>query len=408
MIEYALLFGLGFLTAILAGLLLAPAIHRRIVSFTEDRILATMPVSPQELRAQKDMVRAEMAVQVARATHDLKQERGKAASLSVQGDRLVEQVGRLTGENFDLRTSADALTVEAGELRASLREEEGRVVKLREQLAEAVMREREKEGRITQLLHRAQQLTLDIDNLKIDIATRDTEAESLRARINALRDERETLRGDLRLATQRAKDAELRLAREENKATRLEDRLNAEISGSIDKDTVIERRISEINRLKERLKSANAEARGTKATTTKLPAPARVKALPVESRRAALESTANAGLIEAETRPALPAPEAPSLQPTRLIDEKRASELSDEARSQANAVSERLLTLKDQEHDEALRKEIADIAAKMVAVTAQKEGVATPLREMLSGKPQNSVPGRTSLANRAGKLMHLD
>jgi chromosome segregation ATPase len=407
-IEYALLFGLGFLTAILAGLLLAPAIHRRIVSFTEDRILATMPVSPQELRAQKDMVRAEMAVQVARATHDLKQERGKAASLSVQGDRLVEQVGRLTGENFDLRTSADALTVEAGELRASLREEEGRVVKLREQLAEAVMREREKEGRITQLLHRAQQLTLDIDNLKIDIATRDTEAESLRARINALRDERETLRGDLRLATQRAKDAELRLAREENKATRLEDRLNAEISGSIDKDTVIERRISEINRLKERLKSANAEARGTKATTTKLPAPARVKALPVESRRAALENTANAGLIEAETRPALPAPEAPSLQPTRLIDEKRASELSDEARSQANAVSERLLTLKDQEHDEALRKEIADIAAKMVAVTAQKEGVATPLREMLSGKPQNSVPGRTSLANRAGKLMHLD
>ena len=43
MIEYALLFGLGFLTAILAGLLLAPAIHRRIVKFTEDRILATMP-----------------------------------------------------------------------------------------------------------------------------------------------------------------------------------------------------------------------------------------------------------------------------------------------------------------------------------------------------------------------------
>ena len=66
-IEYALLFGLGFLSAILAGLLLAPAIHRRIVKFTEDRILATMPVSPQELRAQKDMVRAEMAVQVARA-----------------------------------------------------------------------------------------------------------------------------------------------------------------------------------------------------------------------------------------------------------------------------------------------------------------------------------------------------
>jgi myosin heavy subunit len=402
-IEYALLFGLGFLTAILAGMLLAPAIHRRIVKFTEDRILATVPVSPQELRAQKDMVRAEMATQVARATHDLKQERGKAATLSVQSDRLAEQVSRLTGENFDLRTAADELTVEAGELRASLREEEAQVIRLREQLAEAVVRERQKEGRITQLLHRVQQLTLDIDNLKIDIATRDTEAESLRARINGLRDERETLRGDLKLVTQRAKDAELRLAREENN----------EISGSIDKDTIIERRISEINRLKERLKAANAEAReaarGTKAAPTKLPAPARVKALPTETRRAILENKPDGGVVEAETPPALPVLAAlSSQQPTRLIDEKRASELSDEARSQANAVAERLLTLKGEEHDEALRKEIADIAAKMVAVTAQKEGMSTPLREMLSGKPQNSVPGRTSLANRAAKLMHLE
>ena len=410
MIEYALLFGLGFLTAMLAGLLLAPAIHRRIVKFTEDRIIATMPVSPQELRAQKDMVRAEMAAQVARTAHDLKQERGKAATLSIQNDRLVEQVGRLTGENFDLRTSADALAVEAGELRATLREEEMRVVKLREQLSEAAIREREKEGRIIQLLHRVQQLTVDVDNLKIDIAARETEAESLRARINALRDERETLRSDVKLATQRAKDAELRLAREENKASRLEDRLNAEISGSIDKDTIIERRISEINRLKERLKVANAEARetarGTKATA-RLPAP-RAKNAVAETRRIPIAARPDGELIEAETRPLLPAPVAASSHPTRLIDEKRAAELSEEARSQANAVSERLLNLKDQEHDEALRNEIADIAAKMVAVVAQKEGMSSPLREMISGKPQNSVPGRTSLANRAAKLMHLE
>lgn len=408
MIEYALLFGLGFLTAILAGLLLAPAIHRRIVKFTEDRILATMPVSPQELRAQKDMVRAEMAAQVARTAHDLKQERGKAATLSIQNDKLVEQAGRLSGENFDLRSTADALTVEAGELRASLREEELKVVKLREQLSEAVVREREKEGRITQLLHRAQQLTVDIDNLKIDIATRDTEAESFRARINALRDERETLRNDVKLATQRAKDAELRLAREENKAVRLEDRLNVEISGSIDKDTIIERRISEITRLKERLKAANAEARGGK-TTTRLPPAARVKSLPADERRALIGTKApRIDLIDAEARPALPEPAAAATQPTRLIDEKRAAELSDEARSQASAVSERLLNLKDEEHDEALRNEIADIAAKMVAVVAQKEGMSSSLREMLAGKPQNNVPGRTSLANRAASLMHQE
>ena len=413
MIEYALLFGLGFLTAILAGLLLAPVIHRRIVKFTENRILATMPVSPQELRAQKDMVRAEMAAQVARTGHDLKQERGKAATLSIQNDRLIEQTGRLTGENFDLKSTADELAVEAGELRASLREEELQVVRLREQLSEGVIREREKEGRIVQLLHRVQQLTVDVDNLKIDIATRDTEADSFRARINALRDERETLRNDVRLATQRAKDAELRLAREENRATRLEDRLNTEISGSIDKDTIIERRISEINRLKERLKATSSEARETARTgkstpTTRLPTAPRAKSLLPEARRALVDDRPNGEMIAAERRPLLPKPTAMATQPTRLIDEKRAAELSEDARSQANAVSERLMNLKDAEHDDALRSEIADIAAKMVAIVAQKEGMSTSLREMISGKPQNSVPGRTSLANRAASLMHLE
>ena len=47
MIEYALLFALGFLAATLTGLLVAPAIQKRIVKFTEARMRATMPLSPQ-------------------------------------------------------------------------------------------------------------------------------------------------------------------------------------------------------------------------------------------------------------------------------------------------------------------------------------------------------------------------
>src|SRR5687768_3231910 len=151
----------------LAGLLLAPAIHRRIVKFTENRIIATMPVSPGELRAQKDMIRAEMAVQVARTGHDLKHERGKAATLSIQNDQLIQQANALASENFDLRTTMEALDHEAGEIRASLRLEELQVVKLREQLSEAAIRDRGKEDRIAQLLGKIQQLNQDVDNLKI-------------------------------------------------------------------------------------------------------------------------------------------------------------------------------------------------------------------------------------------------
>jgi hypothetical protein len=49
-IQFALLFGLGFLTAIFLVFLVAPAIHRRIVWFTEKRLRATMPLSAREVR----------------------------------------------------------------------------------------------------------------------------------------------------------------------------------------------------------------------------------------------------------------------------------------------------------------------------------------------------------------------
>jgi myosin heavy subunit len=416
-IEYALLFVLGFVTAMLAGLLLAPAIHRRIVKFTENRILATMPVSPGELRAQKDMVRAEMAVTVARTGHDLKHERGKAATLSIQNDQLIQQASGLASQNFDLRTSMEALHNEAGEIRAALRQEEMQVASLREQLSEGAIRDRAKEERISQLLGKIQQLNQDVDNLKIDIATRDTEAESFRSRINALRDERETLRNDLRLTIQRAKDAELRLAREENKTARLEDRLNSEISGSIDKDTIIERRLSEVNRLKERLKAANAEvretARGAKPAISKLPPPERIKTLTNNGNVKRIEPSepkSDEPRKPVEAMPPAPMPEPAPLAvlPTRLIDEKRASELSEEARSQANAVSDMLLKLENEDRDDALRVEIADIAAKMMAIVAQKEGMSSPIRSMLSGRPQENASARLSLSNRASALMHQD
>lgn len=77
MIEYAILFGLGFLTATLLALLIAPAIHRRIVAYTENRIRATMPISPQEVRAQKDMARALYAAENAKVRQELDTEREK-------------------------------------------------------------------------------------------------------------------------------------------------------------------------------------------------------------------------------------------------------------------------------------------------------------------------------------------
>jgi hypothetical protein len=405
-IEYGLLFGLGVVTALLAVFLLAPAIHRRIVTFTEDRILATVPVSPQEIRAQKDMVRAEMAASVARTGHDLKLERQKAAQLSIANDQLSAEAGRVYGENADLRNQMQDMEVQASEMRASLRNEEIHHDQTKQQLAAQEQSERAKDSRIDELNHLIHRLGSDIDNLKIDLATRDTEAEGLKARINALRDEREGLRSELKQVTQRAKDAELRLAREENRAARLEERLNAEVSGSVDKDTIIERRISEINRLKDRLKNVSTETRETTRPVkgpTAAPKPAAVAARP----RAVPANTDELRGLALPDKPAKAAEVA--VLPSRIISDERVSELADSVRSQAAAAADTLLDLKeDTSRDDALRVEIADIAARMIAITGQKEGASSPIRSMISGKPAAGRDGRVSLSERASQLIHQE
>jgi DNA repair exonuclease SbcCD ATPase subunit len=405
-IEYGLLFGLGFVTALLAVLLLAPAVHRRIVKFTEDRIMATVPVSPAELRAQKDMVRAEMATTVARTGHDLKLERQRAAQFSIANDQLSLEAGRLAGENADLKNEMDEMTVQASELRASLRKEELRIEQLKETLANQERSERSKDTQIEALQGRVRQLGADIDNLKIDLVTRDTEAEGLKARISALRDERETLRNDVKRVTQRAKDAELHLAREENRANRLEERLNSEVAGSIDKDTVIERRLAEIQRLKERLKSVNADTRdsvrGGKSPESASPAVAnriRVAAANADERR---------GLALPDKRKPEAKPAEVAVMRTRFISDERVAELAEDVRGQAAAAADTLVNLSDERQDEALRNEIADIAAKMIAVTGQREGGSSPIRSMIAGKGLQGRDGRLSLSERAARLIRQD
>jgi hypothetical protein len=344
-----------------------------------------------------------MAASVARTGHDLKLERQKAAQFSIANDQLSAEAGRLYGENSDLRNHLQDMEVQASEMRSNLRNEELRHEQTRQTLAAQEQSERGKDSKISELDHLIQRLDTEIDNLKIDLVTRDTEAEGLKARINTLRDEREELRNDLKRVTQRAKDAELRLAREENRAARLEERLNAEVSGSVDKDTIIERRISEINRLRERLKNASAEAREVSRTP-------KVAGVPKPGLAARVRAAANADEMRGL---ALPAPDKPkpaeiTVLPSRIIGDERVAQLIEEARGQATDAADMLLEFDEPSRDDALRSEIADIAAKMIAITGQKEGAGSPIRAMISGKPAPGRDGRMSLSERASKLIHQE
>jgi septal ring factor EnvC (AmiA/AmiB activator) len=390
-IQFALLFGLGFLSAALLVMLIAPAIHGRIVRYTEKRIQATLPISPQEVRAQRDMARAVYAAENARTKQELVQERDQAVGLKLRYDRLAEEARRLQSDNHDLQMQINDMDVEAADLRSRLRQEDSYIQQLKAAVEAAEEADAAKGVQIDELQRRIARLTADGDNFRIDLSARDTEIENLKFRMAALRDEREAIRSDIKLQTTRAKDAENRLAQEEHRALRLEDKLSREISARTDKENALERRLQEIALLKDKLKTATAEARDASRSAGKS-----------GSKQAAAGST----IAKAVTTgvPLAPVETAgPSDIAAVIAASPALSELADSVHNRATALSERLLKARSAGNDPAIREELAAIAAAMVALTARAEGPASPIHALL--EPENGTNGgskgrRESLAAR--------
>lgn len=384
MIQFALLFGLGFLTAVLLVMIIAPAIHRRIVRYTENRIQATMPISPQEVRAQRDMARAVYAAENARTKQDLVKARDNAVSLQLRHDGLTADATRLQSENHELHMQIDDMNTEAADLRSRLRREDVYIQQLRAALHNVEDAGAGKDLEIETLHKRVMKLGADLDNLTIDLSTRDTEVENLKFRVSALRDERDALRHDVKLITTRAKEAESRLTQEEHRALRLEDKLTREVAERNDRDSALERRDVEITRLREKVKTANSE---TRAATRALKA---------------------AGIALPAPRKKADAPEkATDLTPiiAEMADGAEVgtdlTALTQDIRNRGTALGERLTKSRGKAGDDAIRAEMASIAASMVALTAATEGPSSPIHELLEAPAEPAENGRVSLADRA-------
>lgn len=409
MIEYALLYGLGFLSAALIVLLIAPAVHHRIVRYTETRLKATMPLSTQEIRAQKDMVRAVYAAENARTTHELARTREKVVALQMQNETQIRDGGKLLGEFQDQQAVIRDMEVEAGRLRAEILDHRNRAISLEEVIKRLEETAAAKDDELDKLLSRLKKIERDFDSQRIEGSTREMEIDTLKQRLLALRDEREDLRRENRKLDQRAREAEQRLGQEEHTRIRLDDRLARQLSENADKDALIERRTQELARLREKLKAtttaAEAATHALRAENLAVPAVAE-RVLEEQAGSSDAETSAEAAEaplpVTVETQGETPALVAEGR------DRPELDRMGDELRNRKTALVERLSRPSSGAQDDALREEIADIAARMIVLTSLSEGRGSPVDELLSTRTTRSEPGkRQTLAERARKLKPL-
>jgi hypothetical protein len=87
-----MLLGIGFLTACVTMVVLAPLIHQRAVRLTTQRNLATQPMSVVEMRAHNDQQRAEFAMATRRLEMSIEELRAKLAGQQGEIGRSIVEV----------------------------------------------------------------------------------------------------------------------------------------------------------------------------------------------------------------------------------------------------------------------------------------------------------------------------
>lgn len=179
----AMLVTLGTLIAALAVLLLMPAYRRRIERFTIERIKRSLPLSENEIRADKDRLRAEFAIELHKLERKLEDAATTAARQSVEVNRrdakVTELEQLLQSQKTDSEEHQNARRVLEQTILDRLPKVESRLTEARRMLLQRdgeIAALTETSGRQTQALEQATQinvqLTGEVERLRSALETR--------------------------------------------------------------------------------------------------------------------------------------------------------------------------------------------------------------------------------------------
>lgn len=372
-IEWAMYFALGFLTAGVLALVLMTSLWRRAVRLTTRRVADGLPADMEAILADKDMAAARFARDSRRFEMALDDLRRREADARID-------VGRQRKAIDDMRLERDA---ERARIEEGLAREADLAREIAERDEQLVMRAKELVASGHRIVALEKQLgaqeaslaalTRDVGDRDVEASTRKAEISALTAQLEAARERSvEQLRKVDALTAEKGR-LETLAAQERDRADRLDKRIERLVADVADREEVADRRHRELERAREALSMANSRISrlGSTGDAAVPPGDNMLRSLDLlESRNRDLE----ARLKEAEQKNArLTAAGAVPGETTRA----------------------------------ALRGQIAELAAEMVHLTSRLEGPGSPIDRIVAGA-DGSASGRPTLAERIRTLRRSD
>lgn len=404
MIQPILFFALGFLCSGFLALMIAPALWRRAVTLTRRRIEATVPLTLNEIQADKDRLRAEFAMSTRRLEMSVKEFKDRATTQILEINRNRDELRRIAAERDERNRAVSDLEARASELRDELRRREDELSRVSARLEEttAALHARQHESdRLGKLYDEA---TFASSSRQIELVARESEMEKLSGDVSDLKAARKEADRRAREAIAEAKAIEQTMQVEKKRAADLDKKLERMMSTIADRDEKLDMRERELTRLREGGKAAAAAERELQAKlTAEQQERVRLEAEIADLTGQMAKLVESAKGAEFEKAAALLAAERERLEariaPLEAENRRLKVELAARERAQSDDWSD------EKQVNALLREQMNDLAAEVLNLTALLDGPSSPIaRSLESARPATGDGSVVSLADRVRAL----
>lgn len=394
-IQSILFFSLGFLCAGFLALMIAPAIWRRAVVLTRRRIEASVPLSVNEIQADKDRMRAEFAMSTRRLEMSIKSFKEKAAAQIIEINKNRDELRRLAEERSEKNEALTGLEANAGELRGELRRREEQLQQVSNKLLDAEAKLEERALELDKMGRMYDEASFASSSRQIELVARETEVEKLSTDVSELRDLRKDAERKVREMGAETKAAEDALKAEKRRAADLEARLERTMSTLSDREEKLDRREKELERLRETLKTNTGSESElgdalSQAQEDRVKLEAEVAELTLQMTNL-LEGAKGADIEKAMAKLTADRERIEGRLKTVVEENKKLrKEVETHERSKSDDWDE------ERRENALLREQINDLAAEVVSLTMALDGPDSPIRKALDQSP--SIDGASGAA----------
>ena len=385
MLENGLFFTLGFLCSALLALMVAPAIWRRAVVLTRNRIESSVPLTLNEIQADKDQLRAEFAMSTRRLEVNLESLKERASEQLVEINKKRDELMSLSDQHTEKSLRISELETQAAELRSEMKERESQLNSTATDLANVELKLEEKAFAYEELERKYRTAIEEFDSKKVEMIARE-------GRLDIVEDEaREAKQLSKHEAAENTKlrkelkAAETSLTKERNRVENHEKKIERMQASLADLEGRLERRDADLERLRSKSGDAGDHVTELQAQNDELQA----EKFRLESEVAQTTLRMEALLKDASGENIENAVATFESERQELRDQLRQAELErDELKVELSStlMSNGEDWEVERRENAVMRERINDLAAKVTTMTAALEGPESPISKAVSKK----------------------